>query len=206
MACLVWRISGRSTRASCRATASASLRSWPSGTTRLISPICRASAALTLSRPSRMISLAFLGPTIQGSSRQTMPAPKRSSGSPKRAFSEAMVISQAIASSQAPARAGPCTAATVGFSRCQKAMQASKSRCSTGRQASTPCGGSSAWALRSKPLENALPAPVSTTAWTASSPAARAAAALSSSNISWSMALSRSGRFSVISATARSTV
>ena len=62
-----------------------------------------------------------------------MPAPNFSSGSPKKASSAAMVRSQASASSQAPARQGPRTAAMVGFGQCQKRMTVSKSLRRIGR-------------------------------------------------------------------------
>ena len=98
-------------RASRRAVASRSA----AGTTRLIMPISRARAALSLSSPMRMISLATLGPTIQGSSITTMPAPNFSSGSPKKASSAAIVRSQASASSQAPGEAGPAHGGNGGL-------------------------------------------------------------------------------------------
>ena len=44
--------------------------------------------------PSSRISFAFLVPMIQGSTMQTMPLPKRTSGAPNRQFSAAIVISQ----------------------------------------------------------------------------------------------------------------
>jgi hypothetical protein len=87
---------------------------------------------------------ARLGPTIQGNNMTTIPAPKRNSSSPKTAVSSAIVMSQAMDSSQAPASAGPWTAATVGFSRCQKVIQASKFRLRTVRHSSIPSGVCSA--------------------------------------------------------------
>ena len=113
-----------------------------------------------------MISLAIFGPTSQGKIIATMPAPNLSSGSPKKASSEAIVMSQASASSQAPARHGPRTAAMVGRGKCQKRMMVSKSLRSSGRHASTPAGRRSICSLRSKPDENAAPAPVTISART----------------------------------------
>ena len=94
----------------------------------MTSPIACASAAST-NRPVRIISIARPVPTSRAS-RWVPPAPGSTdrvvSGSPNRAFSDAIRMSHAIASSQPPPRANPLTAATVGFG---KASTASKVRC-----------------------------------------------------------------------------
>ena len=149
-----------------------------------------------------MISFAIFGPTSQGSSITTMPAPNFSSGSPKNAVSLAIVMSQASMSSNAPARHGPRTAASVGFGQCQKRITASKSLRSTARHSSKPVGLRSICSLRSKPEENAAPAPVTTTTRAAESASARSIARLISSSMRALSALARSGRESVSVATA----
>ncbi len=84
--------------------------------------------------------MAILGPTTHGNIKATMPAPNLSSGSPKNASSAAIVMSQASASSHAPARHGPRTVAIVGSGKCQKRMMVSKSLRRIARQDSTPDG------------------------------------------------------------------
>src|SRR5579864_8007020 len=149
-----------------------------------------------------MISLAIFGPTTQGRIIATMPAPNFNSGSPKNASSAAMVMSQASASSQAPARHGPRTAAMVGSGKCQKRMMVSKSLRRMARQDSTPAGRRSICSLRSKPDEKAAPAPVTiSTRRLASRSIASSAAPISPSMAALS-ALARSGRLSVRRATA----
>ena len=145
----------------------------PAGTTRLTMPRRCAVAASMRSSPSRMISLACLGPVSHGSSMVTIPAPNLSSGSPKMASSAAMVRSQASASSNAPARQAPWTAAIVGLGQCQNRIVVRKSRSRISRQASGPLGRRSICSFRSKPEENALPAPLITTARTSASPRRR---------------------------------
>ena len=162
-------------------------------------------AAPILSAPVRMISLAIFGPTIQGRIMTTMPAPNFSSGSPKKASSAAIVRSQASASSQAPARQGPRTAAMVGFGQCQKRMTVSKSLRRMGRHCATPAGRRSICSLRSKPEEKAEPAPRTTIARTAALLSASSRAWPISVSIAWFSALARSGRLSVMRATASMT-
>ena len=58
-------------------------------------PMAWARAASILSLPVSSISLACFGSTAHGSSMATMPVPKRTSGSPKRVPSAAIVMSQA---------------------------------------------------------------------------------------------------------------
>ena len=152
------------------------------------------------------ISFACFGPVSQGSSMTTMPAPNLTSGSPKTALSPATVMSQASAISQPPASAGPRTAATVGLDSRQNRMTPSKSRRSTGRHSSWPCGVFAAWSCRSKPDENALPAPVTTRARMASSASMSSQADWISDSICWLIAFSRSGLFSVRTATGPSLV
>src|SRR5215207_3065471 len=98
-----------------------------------------------------MISLASLGPTIQGRIMTTIPAPNLSSGSPKKASSDAIVMSQASASSQAPARHGPRTAARVGLGQCQKRITVSKSLRRIGRHWATPEGATLHLVFQVKP-------------------------------------------------------
>ena len=126
-------------------------------------------AASIRSSPSRMISLACFGPTSQGSSMVTMPAPNLSSGSPNTASSAAMLRSQASASSNAPARHGPWIAAMVGLEQCQNRIVVRKSRSRISRHASAPLGRRSICSFRSKPEEKPRPAPLSTTARTSAS-------------------------------------
>ena len=109
-------------------------------------------------------------------------------------------MSQASASSSAPARHQPRTHAMVGFSSDQSCIVTSTSRRSARRQAAAPSMRLSASSVRSKPAENARPAPVSTTTRTSSSAAARASASSSPATIGTLSALSLSGRLSVIQA------
>jgi hypothetical protein len=111
-------------------------------------------------------------------------------------------MSQASESSQAPARQGPRTAAIVGIRRCQKRITPSKSRCRISRQVETPSGRVSICSFKSKPDEKAVPAPVTTSARSALSASTSSSARLSSRSIALLIALSRSGRFSVSTATA----
>ena len=87
-------------RAIRRASASRSAR----GTTRFTRPIACASPAESRSLPVSRTSFARFGPTTHGRIRVTIPLPNRSSGSPNTASSAAIVMSQATASSHAPAR------------------------------------------------------------------------------------------------------
>ena len=113
----------------------------------------------------------------------TMPAPNLSSGSPKKASLAASVTSQASISSKAPARHGPRTDAIVGFGQRQNRITVSKSRRNIGSQTAAPTGRRSICSLRSKPEENAVPAPVTIKTRTAASPSAGSRAALISSSI-----------------------
>ncbi len=201
MARLVCLTSSGSMAAMWRASRSAVSSSSAAGTTRLIMPISRARAALSRSSPVRMISLATLGPTIHGRIITTMPAPNFSSGSPKKASSAAIVRSQASASSQAPARQGPRTAAIVGFGQCQKRITVSKSLRRIGCHCSTPVGRRSICSFRSKPEENAAPAPRTMMARTSGARSASSRAWPISSSMAWFSALARSGRLSVMRAT-----
>src|SRR5215467_12430517 len=188
-----------------RATSAVSASSETSGTILLTIPSSRARSTDNRSSPRRIISFAIFGPTSQGNSITTMPAPNFSSGSPKNAVSLAMVMSQARLSSNAPARHGPRTAAMVGFGQCQNRITASKSLRKIGFHWSKPVGRSSICSLRSKPEEKAWPAPATPTTRTAVSRSARSMAPL----ISWSMrpfsALVRAGRDSVRQATESAT-
>ena len=189
-----------------RAVRSASARWVPGATTRLTRPMASASRAGMRSSADRMMRLACLGLVIQGSSRVTMPAPNFSSGSPKVASSSAMVMSQAMASSKAPARQAPCTAAMVGLGLFQNRIVVSKSRSRMPRHTASPAGACSICAFRSKPDENARPAPLTTTTRTSASPSARSIAVLISFSAPACRAFSRSGRFSVSWATWSATV
>src|SRR5580704_9741941 len=171
-------------------------------TMRLTMPTWYARAAAIRSSPNRMISLAILGPTTHGNIKATMPAPNLSSGSPKNASSAAMVMSQASASSQAPARHGPRTIAMVGSGKCQKRMMVSKSLRKIARQASTPTGRRSICSLRSKPDENAAPEPVTISARKPASRSISSSAVPISPSMAALSALARSGRARVRRATA----
>jgi hypothetical protein len=95
------------------------------------------------------------------------------------------------------------TAATTGFGSSSKALIA---RWTSATIASAPAGSAAAAnSPTSRPEENALPAPVTSTARTAGSAAALAAAASSSPNIWRSIAFSFSGRSRVTVATWRAT-
>jgi hypothetical protein len=131
-----------------------------------------------------------------------MPAPNLSSGSPKNASSEAIVMSQASASSQAPARHGPRTVAMVGSGKCQKRMIVSKSLRRIARQDSTPTGRRSICSLRSKPDEKAVPAPVTISARNPASRSISSSAVPISPSMAALSALARSGRAKVRRATA----
>ena len=95
---------------SLRAVFSHSAISFSCGTSLLIMPNFSASCALSVS-PVSSSSLALASPTLNGVIRTGGPAPKRISGSPNTARSEAILISQSWASSQAPPRAYPLSAA-----------------------------------------------------------------------------------------------
>ena len=88
------------------------------GTTLVTKPISRASAALMISAV-RISSRALPLPIIRGN-RWVPPSdgikPDATSGNPKRAFWEAILISQARASSSPSPKASPLTAAITGFS------------------------------------------------------------------------------------------
>ena len=92
----------------------------PSGTTRLTMPSASARWASIVSSPVRMMSFAAFGPTTQGRSMVTIPAPNFSSGSPNTASVVQIDRSQASAISKAPAMHGPWIAAIVGFGQSQK--------------------------------------------------------------------------------------
>ena len=184
-----------------RAVRSAASSCVPGATTRLTRPIASASAAGMRSSALRMMRLACLGLVIQGSSSVTMPAPNFNSGSPNTASSLAMVMSQAIASSKAPARQAPCTAAMVGLGLFQKRIVVSKSRSRISRQTWAPSGRCSICAFRSKPDENARPAPLTTITRTCGSASAWSIAWLISISAALSNAFSRAGRFSTSWAT-----
>ncbi len=91
-------------------------------------PIAWARLASILSVPVSSISLACLGSTAHGSSMATMPVPKRTSGSPNLVPSAARVMSQASATSKAPAMQKPWTSAMVGLGQSQNAMMKSNCR------------------------------------------------------------------------------
>ncbi|MPM71898.1 hypothetical protein SDC9_118869 [bioreactor metagenome] len=85
-------------------------------TTRFTNPIADASSAVT-AFPVKISSLAFANPTSLA--RRSVPEnpgvmPSPTSGCPNVAFSDAMRISHASASSQPPPRAKPFTAAMTG--------------------------------------------------------------------------------------------
>ena len=151
--------SGRSRRCAWRSRARVASSS-AAGTTRLTMPSSRARAAGMRSSPSRMISLAIFGPTIQGRIIATMPAPNFSSGSPKNASSDAIVMSQASASSQAPARHGPAHRRDGRPREVPEPHDGveilAQQRLPLLRR---PAGRRSICSLRSKPDENAAPAP-----------------------------------------------
>ena len=141
-----------------------------------------------------------MGPITQGNRRVTMPAPNLSSGSPKIAFSDAIAMSQDKANSKAPAIHAPWMAATVGFGLFQNRIVVLKSKSRISRQIFSPAGLASIWALRSKPDENARPAPHKIITRTLLSASAKSIASLISINVALSKAFSLSGRFKVISA------
>ena len=78
-------------------------------------------------------SFVFFWPSTNGIKSVTGPEPKRISGSPRRASSLATMRSHAIASSQAPPRHQPRTAAIVGFGRLQSFIVTSTSFASSSR-------------------------------------------------------------------------
>ena len=103
--------------ASCAASSCAAARARPGATTRLTSPICRASAAST-ERPVRTRSMARLVPISRGS--RTVPpsisgTPQRRQYTPKTAVSSATRRSHQSASSRPPATAWPAIAAMTGL-------------------------------------------------------------------------------------------
>lgn len=103
--------------ASCAASASASARARPAGTSRFTSPISYASRAGT-GLPVRIRSIAREVPISRGS--RTVPpsisgTPQRRLNTPKVASSSATLRSHHSASSSPPATAYPATAAITGL-------------------------------------------------------------------------------------------
>ncbi len=150
--------------------------------------------------PVNSSSFVFFWPSTNGISSVTGPEPNRISGSPNFASSVATMRSQAIASSHAPPRHQPRTAAITGFGRLQTRIVTSMSCASSSRQPRAPSMPDSFSGEMSKPAENARPAPVSTTTLTSSSASARPSASWSPATISRLIALSLSGRLRVIQA------
>ena len=182
------------------AIASASSRTWSAGTTRFTSPAASARGASMLS-PVRHISSAIAGGTRLPSTVPPPPGinPRLTSDNPKKACSAATTTSHDIMSSKPPATAAPLIAPISGTPRSQGMTGAIT--CPAIPSAAEPSDDASPCAtkpLRSIPAQNARsPAPVSTTARTASSSTAAASVPLSASMSSGSSALRASGRFIV---------
>ena len=142
--------------------------------------------------PVSTISMAILGGRARGR-RNSPPAAAASdrltSGSPKAAALEATMRSQERAISQPPARAGPSTAAMMGFSRSRVAMPANPPR-AVCRAAAWP----EAMALRSAPALKTGPSPVTMPTQTSASPSSLSMAASMPEATSPLTALRASGR------------
>ena len=191
----VGAITSGGVRASRSASTSTSSARRSAGTTRLTSPMRRASWASMRSPVSSSSRVAFW-PTRNGIRSVTGAEPYRISGSPSCVPSAATTRSQAIASSSAPARQYPWTCAITGFGQRQTERVTATSRASTARQPTGPAGGCSTSSFRSYPAEKARPAPAMATTRTRGSAAASAIAASSEPTSSSLSALSFAGRLS----------
>ena len=150
-----WTESGEHSRISAAHRSAAGIRS-ASGTTSLTSPIRCASSAPKM-RPVSSRPSASLNGSCRAS-RWTPPAPAnrptRGSGSPNRAWSAAMMMSHASASSRPPPTATPLTAAIIGFGQWKsRVMRPNGGRASP--WTSPPLAVRCAVTLRSLPAENA---------------------------------------------------
>ena len=172
------------------------------GTTRLTRPSASARAAST-GAPVSVISSAAARPARR--SRRWLPPkpgsrPSVTSGRPSFALSAAMRRWQHIASSRPPPSAKPLTIATTGLGmrsmrRIRRWPTSEKSRAWTGLRPDI--------SAMSAPATKAFaPAPVSTTARTASSAAAASKAACRASSVARFSAFSLSGRLTVTTRTA----
>src|SRR4051794_4716224 len=181
-----------------RASASA-LRS-PSGMTRLIRPHSSAVRAGTRS-PSIAISAALAKPIRSGMRKLEPPSgtrPMFTNASIRYDDWAASTRSQESAKESPMPTAGPLIAAIAGFGMVRSPSMIGWKRSSRARLiAGRPSSSGSKPALRSAPLQNARPLPVSTTARVSSSPAACWTASRNSSPRSLSTAFIASGRLSV---------
>jgi hypothetical protein len=182
----------------CPATSRASLINWWPGTSREIRPARSASAA-SMVRPVRHRSIAFALPTARVSRCDPpMPGmrPRRISGCPNCAVSEAMCTSHIMASSHPPPKAYPLTAATSGLRTRLRSLHAANQ--SRSRKSANVLRLIS---LMSAPAAKAFSEPNSTMAPTSGSSSNAAAAALSSPISCRFSALRAPGRLKVIDAT-----
>ena len=177
-----------------RASAFASSRYSSTGTTRETSPSAYASAAVML-RPVRISSIARDFPMARVR-RWVPPAPgirpRRISGWPNRAVSEATMMSQSMASSHPPPSAYPLTAAITGLP-----IRRIRSHCWNRYARTMSAGVASTNSCTSAPAANARGLPVTTRHRTASSRSRASIAEASSSMSAWLSALRTCGRFSV---------
>lgn len=181
-----------------RARRSASSRQASVGTTRLTRPMRYASSAV-IGSPVSKISRARALPTRRV--RRCVPpapgmTPRFTSGWPKRAFSPAMIRSQAMASSHPPPRAYPLTAAMMGL-----VIQRMRSHTRNWLRRFISTTPASAISVMSAPAAKARSLPVSTMQRTASSRSRRSRASTSSSTSARLRALSTSGRLRRMRAT-----
>ena len=167
------------------------------GTTLLINPTCSASLA-SISSPVNISSNAFFLPINLGKSDIATAGrtPIFISGVPNRASSEAITMSQDIASSHPPPRANPFTAAIVGLPRFVSARESSPNLPRKSRICRVVLSLTS---LRSAPaLNTRSPAPVKTTTLTSLSFFASSIAEIISKIVSVLNAFNTFGLFIVI--------
>src|SRR6266540_1595222 len=168
------------------------------GTTRFANPRLSASQAST-NFPVSTSSIALNFPSVRVS-RWVPPAPgirpTLISGWPKRAVSDATMMSHCIASSQPPPSANPLTAAMSGFE-----IALIRSHSATRLLVSIEIGVWTENSLRSAPAANTFGPPVRTIARMLSSRSSSSSAATSSSISGPLRALSCFGRLSVMTPT-----
>src|SRR5918912_3739768 len=129
-------------------------------------------------------------------------SPRLTSGRPKLACSSATTRSHARQISKPPPIANPFTAAMMGFGKSRWVMPPKPPEAPRGAAPDPACLTAASTSFRSWPAQNARsPAPVSTTALTASSPASSSYVVLSCSVISRFIALRASGRSITMMAT-----
>ena len=186
--CATWRASA----------ATAASRS-AAATTRLTRPRPRAASA-PMGSPVKSSSFVAAAPMVSTSfqvSATGTASPMRASGIAKRALSAATRRSQCNASSQPPAIASPCTAASVGCGQRSRTSRA----CSRVCVSTAPPARWAASSARSSPAQKAAPAPRTTMTRTAGAAAARSTAARRSAIMAVVSALRLAGRFRVIEQT-----